>query len=165
MTDLTPEFLSLAPKAMYDLRRAFNMKPEDAAAIVGNAGHESGGFKYYHQIGMDPNNPACGLGWFQWSGARHVAFKNYCELHGYAPMSPEASMHYLISELMGIYHYVLPPLQKAKTLYDKVAAFEKYYEAAGVPAISSRFLWADKALRLPVSVYGIIYDPEKEVSS
>src|ERR1041385_1019703 len=63
-----------APAVMQNLMRDFNLQPHQAAAILGNLGHESGGFTAHNQIGGGD-----GIGWAQWSGSRHNDYLNHAK--------------------------------------------------------------------------------------
>lgn len=139
---------------MFDLRARFGLSDFHSAAIVGNAGRESGGFEQLIQLYDD--RPLRGIGLFQWSGARHSAFKEYCDRAGLPIASIEASVRFLLFELGGAYHSALHYLIATRDLYSATASFERHYEMAGIVAMADRYHWADAAMNLPRAARGVI---------
>ena len=90
-----------APWAMDKLIADFGFSVEDAAAIMGNAGHESIGFTTLQEIKPVVKGSAGGFGWFQWTGPRRRLFEAYCKRNGLNPTSREANYAYLFVELSG----------------------------------------------------------------
>jgi len=150
---VTQTFTHYAPLIIHDLKKAFNFSQNDACAIVGNAGHESGGFDELHQL--NDKNPGAGLGLFQWSGVRHEKFVAFCAAEKITPVEIRSSVLFLIHELATDYHSVVGQVKAEPSLMAKVAAFERFYEAAGVPALSSRYRWACAAQDLPLAAKGL----------
>lgn len=144
MSDLL--FREKAPGVMRALMFEFSITPEDSAAILGNAGHESGGFRLMQEIKPTVKGSAGGLGWFQWTGLRRKNFIAYAIKKDLDPASDLANYSFLVSELKGAYHTALSAVKDANTLDDKVKAFERAYERAGVKAYASRLKWAQIAL-------------------
>jgi len=66
-----------------------------AAALAGNAMHESAGFTADIEIG------GTGRGWLQWTGSRRETFENYATENGYDFTSDEANYGYMMYELAG----------------------------------------------------------------
>lgn len=152
--NITSEFRMYARPIIFDLHARFGLSDIHAAAIVGNAGRESGGFKYFVQL--DDNKPLRGIGLFQWSGARHTSFANYCAQAGLEKTTIEASVRFLMFELGGAYRSALRYLIATPDLYSATASFERHYEMAGITAIEERYMWADAALALPAVSKGIV---------
>jgi Phage tail lysozyme len=118
----------------------------DAAAVFGNAGHESGGLESMQEISPAVKGSAGGYGWFQWTGPRRRAFMRFCAAHKIAPHEDESNYLFLVHELKNVEKTALPALRQHKTLKDKVTAFEMAYERAGVKHYDRRLAWAKKAL-------------------
>jgi hypothetical protein len=139
-------FRSKAPWIMTLLMRDFKLQLDDAAAILGNLGHESGGFASLQE--KQPTVPSSrgGFGWAQWTGPRRRDFEAYCKRANLNPAGDQANYGFLFSELKGPYRAALGKLQAAKGLANKVKAFELVYEAAGVKHYDSRNQWAAIAL-------------------
>lgn len=143
MTDL---FNSKAPWIMNLLRADFGLSIEEAAAILGNIGHECGGFKLFQE--QKPLVPGSrgGFGWCQWTGPRRVAFENYCKRNGLDPKSDKANYGWLYVELKSTESAAIPAVKRAVGLEAKVRAFELKFERAGVKHYDSRYVWARRAL-------------------
>lgn len=139
------KFEDMAPTLMGKLMTDFQLNSLQAAAIMGNLGHESAGFTAYHQFGM-PDGKG-GYGWAQWDGSRREAFLKWCKDNGKAWDSDEASEAFLWIELKGSEgNNALPSLRTQTDLGAAVEDFEKKFERAGVKAYPSRKSWAKKAL-------------------
>jgi len=142
-------FRSIAPTIMAQLLRDFPITPLDAAAIVGNAGHESLGFTALQEFKPVVKGSKGGWGWMQWTGPRRRAFEAYCARTGKDPASYDANYAWLFLELKGIEGTEGKAIAKtvaAKDLPTKVVAFEKAFLRAGVKHYDSRKQWANVAL-------------------
>jgi hypothetical protein len=138
-------FKSTAPHMMHDLMADFGLTAIEAAAIAGNAGHESGGFKFMQEL--KPVSGRGGLGFFQWTGPRRVRFESWCARKGYKVSSYEANYSFLFRELSGSEAGAIQKLKAAPAdLRSKVVAFEAAFERAGVKHYDSRVQWAQIAL-------------------
>lgn len=137
--------------AMGILMEELSISVMDAAAIMGNFGHESGGLSKLQEINPTVQGSLGGYGWGQWTGmkagGRRKAFMDWCEAQGLKPSSDEANIGFAIHELTKTPEKrALTALRRAVGLEDKVVAFEKAYERAGVKHYPSRLRWARKAL-------------------
>lgn len=139
-------FQQKAPVIMRDLMRAFSLDAESAAAIVGNLGHESGGFRFLQE--KKPMIPGSrgGWGWAQWTGPRRRAFEAWVAAKGFDPASDEANLGFLIHELQSSEKSAIPAVKRAGSLEAKVKAFEMAFERAGVKHYPSRNAYAGQAL-------------------
>jgi peptidoglycan hydrolase-like protein with peptidoglycan-binding domain len=133
-------FESKAVTVIDDLIRDFGISVEDAAAILGNIGHECAGFKHLKQIG------GTAYGWPQWDGVRRKAYFDWCTNNGLDKASDEANYGYLVFELKGTEKKAFKALDDAKGLDAKTIAFEKSFERAGKKHYASRLDYAQKAL-------------------
>jgi hypothetical protein len=138
-------FNQKAPSIMANLMKDFGFTKEQAAGVVGNIGHESGGFKE-----MQEKNPLGGgrggLGWAQWTGPRRVDFEKYCAANKISPTSDEANYGFLKHELQTTYKSTVSAVKQAGTAGQAMQIFEKHYEAAGVKNYASRQNYVDNAL-------------------
>lgn len=118
----------------------------DAAAAFGNFGTESLGLTVLQE--MHPVVPGSrgGYGWPQWTGTRRRLYESFCSTQGLKLSDDASNYAYIKFELMHDYRGVLPKLTAVATLNAKVAAFERYYEGAGVVNLNSRIQWANVAL-------------------
>jgi N-acetylmuramoyl-L-alanine amidase len=174
---ITPEFRAKAPGIMTDIIIAlhdFRVSEEDAAAILGNFGTETGGFTLRQEQGK-PDKDSTGYGWAQWTGMdpdeRRLLFEEWCLDNGYKDVvlepddSPEdrydaACFGYFVHEISktwekrvltdggtisGVYY---PPLKDCSTLEAKTTSFMKLFERPGTPHEDWRHEMAHEALRL-----------------
>jgi len=105
------------------------MSEMDAAALVGSAAFETGGFKVLH----DPNSGG-GLGVMgmaHWRGDRQRAFREYLARTGLSHDDPEANVGFMTEELHGTHSRFYERLRAAKTLEDKEWLTHQVYEAPG----------------------------------
>src|SRR3990167_7362477 len=151
---MTPLFRQKSVRIMRDLLNDFPINFEDAAAIVGNLGHESGGFKHLQELKPTVAGSKGGTGWAQWTGPRRRAFEAWCKANKLKPSSDEANYGYLVVELRGSEKAAIPATKKAKGLAAKVRAFELNFERAGVKHYQSRTKYAADALEAYMAVAG-----------
>lgn len=143
---MTAIFRSTAPKAMVTLIAEFGFSREDAAAILGNAGHESNGFATLQEIKPLVAGSRGGWGWFQWTGPRRRAFEAWAKAKKLDLSSYDANLGFLIVELRGTEKAAVAATKRAVGLQAKVEAFEKTFERAGIKHYPSRLKWAKLAL-------------------
>lgn len=146
-----PVFHLRVVPAMVALIQRLKITLPQSAGIMGNALRETGELEHLQQI--DEKGDAQGLGWFQWSGARHVAFLAFCEKHSYRWQSDEASIEYLISELNSTQHETLVELRNTETVEAAAEAFEKYFERAGVVDMRERIDYAEDCFFAYTEIY------------
>ncbi len=139
-------FTTKAPGIMADLIRDLSITVEDAAAICGNFGTETGGFAKLQEIKPTVKGSKGGYGWAQWTGPRRRAYEAWCRENGKEPSSDAANYGYVIVELKGAYKHAIVAVKKASGLTAKVKAFEMEYEGAGVKNYASRVKYANAAL-------------------
>jgi hypothetical protein len=142
-------FRAKAPGIMAKLLSDFPIGVDDAAAILGNLGHECAGFTAMQEYKPVVAGSKGGWGWPQWTGTRRRAFEAYCKRTGKDPASDEANYAYLFIELKGIEGSetaAIPRMIAAKGLDAKVIAFELAFLRAGVKHYPERQRWARIAL-------------------
>jgi len=145
--DPEAHFRAVAPLHMRQLLKDFpELGDLDAAAIFGNAGHESKGLTDDQEDKPTVKGSRGGLNWMQWTGPRRRAMEAYCQRNGLDPTSDGAAYKWLFLELKGDEKNALPAIKRAKTLRGKVEAFEKAFLRAGVKHYPSRMRWAEIAL-------------------
>ena len=140
------KFRRLAPLMMAELMREFGLADWRAAAIAGNAGHESGGFTIMQEAKPTVPGSRGGYGWFQWTGPRRRAYEAWCAGKNLDGASYEANVGFVIAELRGPEKAALAALRQAATFEAAVIAFERAYERAGVKHDDRRLRWARIAL-------------------
>lgn len=142
-------FEEKAPWIMGLLRRDFGISVEDAAAVLGNLGHECAGFTDLIEFESRDGGRG-GIGWPQWTGPRRRAYEAYCNRNGYNKFSDMANYKYLYIELAGLEGSEGTALAKTKAasgLYNKTVAFEKGFERAGVKHYDRRYAYAQRAMK------------------
>lgn len=142
-------FRRKAPGVMQGLLREFPvLDVEDVCAVLGNIGGESGGFTLLQEQKPTVAGSRGGFGWCQWTGPRRRAFEAWCAQHGLDPSSDDANFGYLVHELRTSEKGAIVALRNAAGLRNKVVAFERGFERAGVPHYEGRVRWAQLALQL-----------------
>ena len=145
-------FKAKAPGIMAQLIIDFQLTPQEAAAIVGNLGHESGGLETLQEIKPIVKGSAGGYGWAQWTGPRRRAYEAFCARTGRNPASDDANYAFLWRELTGIEGSEGGALRKLRNapanIEDKVKAFELAFLRAhkDYKHYPSRVQWANRAL-------------------
>lgn len=140
------EFQNVAPRVMRDLQRDFpGLTREDAAAIVGNLGEESGGFSQMKEAG----GKGPGRGWAQWTSPdRKAKFMANVQKHGGDLANYDANYETLKEELKGSYAGALKATMAAQGLQNKTHAFMRQFENPGVPAFDVRMKYAQRAINV-----------------
>lgn len=127
----------------------FGISIMDAAAIIGNSGHESGGFKSLQEIKPVVKGSRGGYGIMQWTGPRRRAYEAYCERNGLNPADMNTNYAFLFVELKGAEGKsgkVIQRVAAAQTLEKKVEVFMREFLRPGIPHLESRIVWAYRAL-------------------
>lgn len=128
------------------LKARFNLSTVDVAAVFGNLGHESAGFRALQEKKPLVPGSRGGYGWAQWTGSRRRLYEAYCEKNKLDPASNDANYAFLCEELAGPYAGAIRAMEVAHTLYSSTVAFERQYERAGIKHYSSRYAYAKRAL-------------------
>ncbi len=111
-------FEQLSVKYIADLVRDYKLRAFQAAAFPGNAGVESGGFTQTQEV--NPTSGRGGLGHFQDTGARRLAFEAWMARpenagKNYSAGDYAANYSFLVRELDGEESRVLAPLRASTT--------------------------------------------------
>jgi len=147
MTKAQDNFRAKAPGIMDRLMAEFPLWDEfDAAADLGNLGHESGGLVTLQEKNPTAKGSKGGYGWPQWTGPRRRAYEAWCRKNKLDPAGDDANLGYHLAELHGEYNGVIKKVHAAKGLEAKVKAFELAYEGAGIKHYDLRNQWARLAL-------------------
>jgi hypothetical protein len=144
--DVTGLFRRKAPGIMRKLIADFGLDVPSAAAILGNIGHECGGFRLMQELRPSVPGSRGGYGWCQWTGPRRRDFEAYCARNGKDMASDEANYAWLWVELSGSEKAAIPAVKRPGSLLEKVAAFEQKFERAGVKHYDKRLWWAQIAM-------------------
>ncbi len=111
----------------YLMQPEFDLKPFQAAAIVGNFIHESGG----DPLKTDNPNPTSGaVGIAQWLGSRQTALKAH-DYQGKPWTDIELQLDFMKSELFGGWKSALVAVRRSNTIDEATVVFEKIYEVSG----------------------------------
>lgn len=143
------EFNVLAPIILKKLMHQFDLTAIQAAAIVGNLAHESGGFKYHQEL--KPLKGRGGIGWAQWTASRRVDFEKFVKKNNLDIRSNAASWAFLVKELSAPYHgRAIKAIKKTNDLEKAVKVFEVIFEGADkrYKHYDARIKYAKKALAL-----------------
>jgi hypothetical protein len=136
-----------APGIMRNLIRDLAIGELDAAAILGNIGHECAGFETMQEIRPKVGGSRGGYGWCQWTGPRRRDFESFCADRKWALDSDAANYGFLKQELMTSEKAALAKLRVISNLQHKVEIFELSFLRAGVKNYPSRMAWAARALK------------------
>lgn len=139
-------FNEWAPKFIAYLMADFDLTLEDAAAVIGNAGHESGGFKSLQEIKPLVPGSKGGYGIMQWTGPRRREYEAYCKRNNLVASDMETNYKFLFVELKGPEGHVLPKLQAANGLEAKTELFMRVFLRPGIPHLTARIYWAKRAV-------------------
>lgn len=143
--DAVATFNSKAPGIMAKLRGDFPFTADDAAALVGNLGHESLGFTKLQEMKPTIKGSRGGWGWAQWTGPRRRAFEAYCKRNKLDPAGDKANYAWLFLELMSTEKAAVGKIKAVQGLFAKVRAAELGFFRAGVKHYDQREGWALKA--------------------
>lgn len=136
---------SVGTRLLGDLMRDFNLTQDQAAGVVGNLAHETGGFKHMQEIAPVVPGSRGGFGFAQWTGPRRKAFEAWSAENGLDPTSYEANYGFLQHELKNTPEgAVLGPLSQAQTADQAAQVFSNQFLRPGVPAMGSRQQFAQK---------------------
>lgn len=153
-------FALKAPWIMELLMRDFSLDLDSAAAILGNLGHECGGFSLMQEQEPTVKGSAGGYGWAQWTGPRRREFEAYCTRNNLDPKEDRANYGWLFVELSTSEKRAIAAVKKPGSVADKVKAFELAFERAGVKHYPSRNAWAARAIAAYKATPGIPTLPE-----
>lgn len=143
------KFEELAVRYVTDLIRDFDLLTFQAAGIVANGGHESGGFEHLQEL--NPTSGRGGLGHFQWTASRRVAFEQWLARNadkGWTAGTYEANYSMLFRELMegGPENAALVAVKATRTLDEATRVFCEKFERPGVVHMETRLQYAKRAL-------------------
>lgn len=143
-------FNKWAPIFMERLQKDFKISLLSSAAIIGNAGHESGGFKSLQEKKPVVPGSRGGYGIMQWTGPRRRLYEEYCKRNNRDPADMESNYKFLFVELKGAEGKsgkVIERVEAAKTLDEKTTVFMKEFLRPGIPHLAERKKWALRALQ------------------
>ena len=152
-------FRQKSPLIMTLLIHDFDLTDIQAAAIMGNIGHECNLFHSYHEIGQPENKG--GYGWAQWTGARRKLFFSWITEH--YPLfnwrNDIANYSYLRHELQTTQKSAISNLKKNNDLHSATVAFEMKFERAA--SGKEHFDMREKFAKIALEVYSKESLPEQ----
>lgn len=128
------------------LQKDFDLDLLSAVAIIGNAGHESGGFKSLQEIKPLVPGSKGGYGIMQWTGPRRREAEAYWKRNNLNPTDMMANYKFLYVELKGPEGRVIQRLKNIDGLDNKVEVFSDTFLRPGIKHMDARKVWANRAL-------------------
>ena len=138
----------IARQLLSDLKRDFGLTDEQAAGVVGNLMHESGGFNSLQEVNPTVPGSAGGFGFAQWTGPRRKSFDSYVEKQGLDRNSYDANYGFLKHELENNRYErnQFNKVKKAGTAAEAARIVSENYLRAGIPHNASRVRYAEQVL-------------------
>lgn len=122
-----------------DLMRDFGLASHQAAGVVGNLDHETGGFRFMQEISPVVPGSRGGYGFAQWTGSRRNDFEAWAKARGLNVSSYEANYGFLKHELTSTSESrVVPKLLAAPTVEEATRIFSQTFLRPGIPHMASR---------------------------
>ncbi|MBW0446253.1 hypothetical protein EN871_07775 [bacterium M00.F.Ca.ET.228.01.1.1] len=138
----TPEAKKTAQYFMTNLQRDFGLTRNQAAGIVANLWHESGGMNpginQGGAIGAPNSNLQSGYGIAQWTGSRKQDYLDYCSANHLDPSSEQANYGFLKHELQTSQSGAIDAIRNTQSAQDATVVFCNTFERPGDPQMSSR---------------------------
>lgn len=126
-------------RLMGDLMNDFGLSKDQAAGVVGNLSHESGGFKSLQELNPVVPGSRGGYGYAQWTGPRRKQFEGWSKENNLDPSSYEANYGFLKHELQNTPEgSVLEGLRGAQSAGEAAELFSKGFLRPGIPHMDSR---------------------------
>jgi hypothetical protein len=148
--DVGGTFDTRAPALVRQLISDFGFADFQAAAIVGNIGHETAGFRHLQEI-MPVSGGRGGFGYLQWTGARRANFEKFCQDRNLEPASAEANYAFMKHELQTTENKAVVAVKAATSIEQATQDFEQNALRVSVKNYESRIRWARRALALSQS--------------
>ncbi len=136
-TDVKEE--PIGTRLMSDLQETLGITKAQAAGIVGNFDHETGGFKYLQEL--EPTVPGSkgGRGFAMWTGPRRKAFESWSAENNLDPDSYDASFGFFIHEVQNTSEgRFMKALEKTTTAEQAAKVFSRNYLRPGKPMMNKR---------------------------
>jgi hypothetical protein len=119
-------FQKKAPLLMRSLMSDLNLTVDQAAAVVGNIGWETAGFRVLKEI--DPLLGGRGaIGYGSWTAARRDAFEAFLKAKGLDYASDEANYGFLLQELQTTQIFTVKSVRAASSLEEATRVFQNIY--------------------------------------
>ncbi len=126
-------------RLMGDVSEVLGLTDFQAAGIVGNFDHETGGFNYLQEIKPVVPGSKGGRGFAMWTGPRRKAFESWSKENNLNPDSYEASFGFFIHEVQNTSEgRFMKKLQETKTAEEAARVFSQGYLRPGKPMMKNR---------------------------
>lgn len=126
-------------RLMGDISEVFGLTDFQAAGIVGNFDHETGGFNYLQEIKPVVPGSKGGRGFAMWTGPRRKAFESWSKENNLNPDSYEASFGFFVHEVQNTSEgRFMKKLQETETAEEAARIFSQGYLRPGKPMMERR---------------------------
>lgn len=138
----------IATRLLSDLQRDFGLSREQAAGVVGNLMHESGGFNSLQEVKPLVPGSRGGYGYAQWTGPRRNAFESFAGGNKLDPSSYEANYGFLKHELSSdpYERNQFMKVRGATTAEEAARLISENYLRPGIPHMDSRVNYANQIM-------------------
>jgi hypothetical protein len=136
-TDVKQE--PIGTRLMSDLQEVLGITKAQAAGIVGNFDHETGGFKYLQELKPTVPGSKGGRGFAMWTGPRRKAFEAWSAENNLDPDSYDASFGFFVHEVQNTNEgRFMEALEKTTTAEQAAKVFSRNYLRPGKPMMNKR---------------------------
>ena len=129
----------IGTRLMSDLQEVLGITKAQAAGIVGNFDHETGGFKYLQELNPTVPGSKGGRGFAMWTGPRRKAFESWFAENNLDPDSYDASFGFFVHEVQNTSEgRFMEALEKTTTAEQAAKVFSRNYLRPGKPMMNKR---------------------------
>ncbi len=129
----------IGTRLMSDLQEVLGITKAQAAGIVGNFDHETGGFKYLQELNPTVPGSKGGRGFAMWTGPRRKAFESWSAENNLNPDSYDASFGFFVHEVQNTSEgRFMEALEKTTTAEQAAKVFSRNYLRPGKPMMNKR---------------------------
>lgn len=123
-----------------DIEEVFGLNDFQAAALVGNFDHETGGFTMPEELNPVVPGSKGGAGWAQWTGKRRKKFEGFVKKNNLDINSYEANFGFFIQEVQNDPYFIkiIEQLEKTKNIDEATEVFSDGYLKPGIPKMNLR---------------------------
>ena len=123
-----------------DIEEVFGLNDFQAAAMVGNFDHETGGFTMPEELNPVVPGSRGGAGWAMWTGKRRKKFESFAKENNLDINSYEANFGFFVQEVQNDPYFIkiIERLEKTKNIDEATEVFSKGYLNPGIPKMDSR---------------------------
>ena len=123
-----------------DIEEVFGLNDFQAAALVGNFDHETGGFTMPEELKPLVPGSRGGAGWAMWTGKRRKKFEGFVKKNNLDINSYEANFGFFVQEVQNDPYFIkiIEQLEKTKNVDEATEVFSKGYLNPGIPKMDLR---------------------------